>query len=223
VDFDGTICPADVSDRILLEFVGPLARELDLEYERGAIGSRDNLVRTAARLRIPTGEILRWALARFEVDPSFPPFAAWARRAGLDLTVVSDGLGLHIEPMLGAAGVEGLPVVSNRLHVDGRPRMEFPFGHPVCAECGACKMLAVLRARDLAAPVAFVGDGHSDRYGALYSDLVFAKSHLAELCRTDGIPFIAWRTFDDVREALKGLRLEDVQGPVEPERCPGWR
>src|SRR5207247_6285772 len=44
IDFDGTICPADVSDHILLEFVGPIAREPDPEYERGDIASRETLV-----------------------------------------------------------------------------------------------------------------------------------------------------------------------------------
>jgi 2-hydroxy-3-keto-5-methylthiopentenyl-1-phosphate phosphatase len=223
VDFDGTICPVDVSDAIMDAFVGPLARELDLEYERGEIGSRENLVRIGSRIDAGPGEVLSWALAHHRVDPTFPVFVEWSRSVGLELTVVSDGLGLHVEPMLEAAGVFGLPVISNRFAAGRGPaRLEFPAGHPECRECGTCKMLAVTSIRRLG-PVAYAGDGHSDRYGALYSDLVFAKGHLVVLCRSGGIPFVPWATFDDVREKLEEMEPSDLPGPVNPKRCPGWR
>ena len=222
VDFDGTICPDDVSDRILLEFVGPLAAELDLEYERGDIGSRENLIRTVAHLRSSSRSILDWTLARFQVDATFEPFMRWAKARGLDVVVVSDGLGLHIEPMLRRAGIDDVEVVTNVLELNGGPgRLRFPAGHPVCMECGTCKMLAVLATRARSGPVAYVGDGHSDRYGAVYSDLVFAKGFLAEHCESEGIPFEHWETFDDIRVSLE--RPVDAPGAVDPERCPGWR
>src|SRR6185295_18387139 len=96
VDFDGTICAADVSDEILRRFAGPIALELDREYERGEIGSRQNLVRTGELVTAPEAEILEWALGEFEVEASFPPFVDWCRAAGLSITVVSDGIGIHI-------------------------------------------------------------------------------------------------------------------------------
>lgn len=223
VDFDGTICPVDVSDAIMDAFVGPLARELDLQYERGEIGSRENLIRIGSRIEAGPDELRSWALAHHRVDPTFPSFVEWTRSVGTELTVVSDGLGLHVEPMLEAAGLFGLPIITNRFEVDGgSARLEFPAGHPECRECGTCKMLAVTKIRRLG-PVAYVGDGLSDRYGALYSDLVFAKRHLAELSRAKGIPFLPWASFDDVRQELEGLAPDDLPGPVNPDRCPGWR
>ena len=95
--------------------------------------------------------------------------------------------------------------------------MAFPNGHPECDWCGTCKMLAVQRA---AAPVAFVGEGHSDRYGALYADIVFAKDALVAICRDDGVPFVPYEDFDDVHAALEVV--ETLPGAVAPERCPGW-
>jgi 2-hydroxy-3-keto-5-methylthiopentenyl-1-phosphate phosphatase len=82
-------------------------------------------------------------------------------------------------------------------------------------------MLAAQRLRECHGPVAFVGDGQSDRYGALYSDIVFAKDALVEICELDGVPFRRWETFDDVREGLE--TIETLAGPVGGERCPGWR
>lgn len=78
-------------------------------------------------------------------------------------------------------------------------------------------MLAVQRAPG---PVAFVGEGHSDRFGALYADIVFAKDALVGLCRDDGVPFLPYVDFDDVRRVLDAS--DELPGPVAPLRCPGW-
>jgi 2-hydroxy-3-keto-5-methylthiopentenyl-1-phosphate phosphatase len=222
VDFDGTICPADVSDEIFARFGGPAARLVDLEYERGDIGSRECLMRQAVALRGRRKEMAAWAVRSFPVEPSFAPFVRWAIAAGIDVVVVSDGLGFHIGPILEAAGVPGLRVVTNRVWTNGTgPRFAFPAQHPACTTCGTCKMLAVRTRRDLG-PVAFVGDGHSDRYGAFYADLVLAKSHLARICAEAGVPFWPWETFDDVRARLREGQAP-LPGPLDPVRCPGWR
>ena len=69
--------------------------------------------------------------------------------------------------------------------------------------------------------VAFVGDGASDRYGALYADVVFAKDGLVDICRRDGVPFLPW---DDVRRRSRGLESSrSSRDPSAGERCPGWR
>jgi 2-hydroxy-3-keto-5-methylthiopentenyl-1-phosphate phosphatase len=81
-------------------------------------------------------------------------------------------------------------------------------------------MQAVVTARDALGPVAFVGDGSTDRYGALYADVVFAKDHLAETCTRDGVPFVPWMSFDDVRARLTSG--EALPGALAPVRCPGW-
>jgi 2-hydroxy-3-keto-5-methylthiopentenyl-1-phosphate phosphatase len=222
VDFDGTICPADVSDEIFARFGGLAARLVDLEYERGDIGSRECLMRQAMPLRGRIDEMAAWAVRTFPVEPSFGPFVDWARDAGMAVVVVSDGLGFHVGPILEAAGVRGLQVVTNVVRTtEAGPRFGFRAAHPSCTTCGTCKMLAVTTRRR-PGPVAFVGDGHSDRYGAFYADLVFAKSHLALICAGAGVPFCPWETFADVR-----ARLEDggtlLPGPLDPVRCPGWR
>ena len=98
--------------------------------------------------------------------------------------------------------------------------MRFDNGHVECIGCGTCKMGAVLGSRRRGA-VAFVGDGPSDRYGALYADIAFGKDTLVEIARADGVPFRHWGSFDDVRAQLEAL--DEVPGPVGGERCPGWR
>jgi 2-hydroxy-3-keto-5-methylthiopentenyl-1-phosphate phosphatase len=222
IDFDGTICPQDVSEEILQEFAPPGWWDIDLVFQRGEIGSRECLVRQAALLSGTRDAMLEFALERFTLEPSFRPFVEWARGAGIDVVVASDGLGFYVEPMLRAAGVEDVAVYTNDTTLeDGQPpKFSFSNAHPICVGCGTCKMLVVQQSRERSGPVAFVGEGHSDRYGALYADLVFAKKHLIDICRRDGIDFRPWETFDDVRVALE--KAEEPPGPVAPETCPGW-
>ncbi len=148
------------------------------------------------------------------MDPTFAGFVSWAQGLGIPVTIVSDGLGLYVEPLLTAAGISDVAVITNDW---AGGAMAFPNGHPECIWCGTCKMLAVQRAPG---PVAFVGEGHSDRFGALYADIVFAKDELVELCRDDGVPFLPYGDFDDVRRALESA--DDLPGAVAPLRCPGW-
>jgi 2-hydroxy-3-keto-5-methylthiopentenyl-1-phosphate phosphatase len=222
IDFDGTICPEDVSEAILAEFATPEWWEIDLEFQRGEIGSRECLVRQGALLSGTREAMLEFALDRFSLDSTFPKFAEWARAASIEVVVASDGFGFYVEPMLREAGVNDVTVYTNETALGNGhpPTFSFPNAHPICVGCGTCKMLVVLRSRERLGPVAFVGEGHSDRYGALYSDLVFAKKHLVDLCMRDGIPFRMWETFDDVRSGIEDAA--DVPGPVAPETCPGW-
>jgi 2-hydroxy-3-keto-5-methylthiopentenyl-1-phosphate phosphatase len=215
VDFDGTACLHDVAEHLLMRFGDPSWPSYDEAWARGEIGARDGIRAQAAMLDAPTDELLRHALAHCPIDPTFAPFVRWAADHELPVTIVSDGFGFYIGPLLATAGVTDVPVITNGWN-DGD--VVFPNGHGECVGCGTCKMRAVLEAPG---PVAFVGEGDSDRFGALYADVVFAKDALVDWCRGDGVPFVPWRDFDDVRAHLEST--DDLPGPIAPERCPGWR
>jgi 2-hydroxy-3-keto-5-methylthiopentenyl-1-phosphate phosphatase len=223
VDFDGTVCLHDVGEDLMERFgadpsrSGPLA-EIDRAFDTGEIGLRDVLVAEAALLRGSDRDLIASALDHCPLDPTFAPFAAWVAAEGLPLTVVSDGFGLHVRPLLAAAGLAHLPIVTNDWRRGG---LDFPAAHPICVGCGTCKKQAVERAREAHGAVAFVGDGVSDRFGARYADVTFAKDDLAEHCGREAIPFLPYADFDDVRRAL--LELDGALEPVGGEPCPGWR
>ena len=222
VDFDGTACLDDVSEVLLEEFGDPGWPLYDELVDQGEMGLREAARHQTAMLAGDPEEMLAFALDRCHLDSTFPPFVAWAEERALAVTVVSDGFAFYIPPMLEAVGLGRLEVVTNELVFDGgRPHLDHPNGHPECRGCGTCKMLAAVRTRERLGPVAFVGEGQSDRYGALYSDIVFAKKDLVRICEADGVPFLPWKTFDDVREALQNT--DRLPGPVAPQRCPGWR
>ena len=220
VDFDGTACLHDVGVDLLDRFGDDTRRatlaEVDGAFDAGEVGLRDVLVAEAASLRGTRDELIAFALSHCPLDPTFAAFAAWAAEQALPLTVVSDGFGLHIRPLLEAAGLGLVPVVTN----DWRDRrLAIGAPHPICVGCGTCKKQAVERARAEHGTVAFVGDGVSDRFGARYADLTFAKGHLAAHCREESIPFLHFRDFDDVRA---GIETAGLPGPLGGEPCPGW-
>jgi 2-hydroxy-3-keto-5-methylthiopentenyl-1-phosphate phosphatase len=214
VDFDGTACLHDVAEDLMDAFGAADWRDYDIAWAAGEIDTPGSIRAQVAPFEATEDQLIAYALDHCPVDPTFPGFVRRCQAAEVAVSIVSDGLGLYVAPLLAGAGVPDLPIVTNGW---AGGAMAFPNGHPDCGWCGTCKMLAVQRAD---APVAFVGEGHSDRYGALYADLVFAKDALVDLCREDGIPFVTYEDFDDVWTALENTQA--MPGPVAPDRCPGW-
>jgi 2-hydroxy-3-keto-5-methylthiopentenyl-1-phosphate phosphatase len=219
VDFDGTACRHDVAEHLLVRFGDPSWEELDRAWEAGDLGGREVLTRQADMLVAPTEALLDFALAHCPIDPTFGPFIEWCRGRGIDVALVSDGFGFYIEPLLRAAGIEGVGVITNTWSDVGPPRLRYERSLPDCRWCGTCKVTAIAEARQATGAVAFVGDAGSDRYGARAADLVFAKDRLPALCEADGVPYVPWNDFDDVRRALADGAT--THPPIEPERCPG--
>jgi len=214
VDFDGTACAHDVAEHLLDAFGEPGYAAWDAAWERGEIGAADALRAQAAMLREPTEVLVAFALEHCAMDPTFAPFVQRCRDADLPVTIVSDGFAFYIEPLLRAAGIHDLPVITNTW---GDGAMTFTNGHPDCVGCGTCKMRATLEAPG---PVCFIGEGSSDRYAALYADVVYAKDVLVRHCQRDGVSYRPWVDFEDVwRDLTDGAPMP---GPVAPLRCPGW-
>lgn len=221
VDFDGTASTVDVTQRLLIAFGDPSWASYDEAFSRGEIALRESIQAQNRMLNADRETLIAFALEHGELDPTFVPFVGWCETNQLDVAIVSDGFAFYIEPMLQAAGLERLTVITNeQAWHDGRPDgLWFVNAHPVCVGCGTCKMQAVLRYRELG-PVAFVGEGQTDRYGALYADITFAKLDLVEYCKADGVRFVPWNDFDDVRRSLE--TIEELPGPIAPVTCPGW-
>ena len=222
-DFDGTACLHDVGVCLLNQFGHPDWPAIEDAYQRGERTYRELLTQENAMLEGTREEMLAFVLEHCPMDPTFSPFVGWLRGRGIPLTVVSDGSGFHIAPMLAAAGLADIPVITNRFVFGPDERfagLSFPNAHPECIGCGTCKMLAVKNAQAESGPVAFIGDGVSDRFAAQYADVVFAKRELPALCEAAGVAYRAWTDFDDVRAWLQSGEL--LPGAPAPILCPGW-
>jgi 2,3-diketo-5-methylthio-1-phosphopentane phosphatase len=223
VDFDGTACLDDVAARLLERFGDPGWERWDERWERGEVSGHAVLTEQLAMLRADRDTMTRFAVEQCTMDPTFRPFVSWAESHDIPVEIASDGFAFYIPPLLQREGLGHLEVHTNRSvfdHDAGPARIEFPNRNDGCARCGTCKMATVQRVRREYGHTAFVGEGSSDRYGAFYADVVFAKDTLVDHCRRAGVPFLPYEDFEDVRAVLE--EIEVVPGAVEPPTCPGW-
>jgi 2-hydroxy-3-keto-5-methylthiopentenyl-1-phosphate phosphatase len=107
-----------------------------------------------------------------------------------------------IEPMLAWSGVK-LPVVAHHAAFTPEGTTVTFLERTSCDSCGEqCKRMELERLA-VGHPIAYVGDGWSDRCAAKAADLVFARGTLAEHLTAEGIPF---EPFDDLFDVRDGLR-----------------
>jgi Uncharacterized conserved protein, possibly involved in methylthioadenosine recycling len=104
VDFDGTACLHDVAEHLLKRYGDPSWPWWDEAWARGEVGARQGITAQAAMLDAPTQELVAYALEHCPLDPTFAPFVGWARSVGVPVTLVSDGFGFYIRPLLASHG-----------------------------------------------------------------------------------------------------------------------
>ena len=211
-DFDGTVAEKDVGDLLFRRFGGRAAHDAADEWTRGEIDSRECLERQAEATHCSADELRSFAHAQ-RLDPYFRDFHDFARRRGIEVVVLSDGLDFYIEQMLARHGCGSIEFFSNRLRIEGhRFTVEFPwYNLRDCTECGCCKTHHLFAYRRRGYFIVYVGNGLSDRCPSENADLVFAKGELLEHCREKHIACIEFRNFRDVeREVLRRLILDSV-------------
>jgi len=215
-DFDGTICMPDATDALLEQLAHPDWKELERDWRSGRIGSRECMAQQVALID-GSGQDIEAVLDRVTIDPMFPAFVARAQALGVELSVVSDGLDHVIHYLLRRHGLDGLPVVANRLQrVSTRGwKLSSPHAYADCiAGSGTCKCAWTAKTRDAAdgARVLLIGDGQSDVCVSARADFVFAKDRLLAHCRTAGVPHRAIGGFADALALLPEL----IAGRLQP-------
>ncbi len=207
-DFDGTITQVDVTDLILSELAHPAWQEVEQEWVRGVIGSRECLERQMALVQATVAE-LRAVVDSIPVDPSFARFVRFTRGARIPLYIVSDGFDSVIRRVLRRAGMNGslgngARLFASSLRVAGKRMVtSFPYAGGGCRHgCGTCKAELVRRLGRGHDPVIYIGDGLSDRFAVEQATVVFAKRQLAAYCRERAIPFRPFESFAEIESVL---------------------
>jgi 2-hydroxy-3-keto-5-methylthiopentenyl-1-phosphate phosphatase len=193
VDWDGTITERDSLLAVLEEFGDwEECQRLGDELMAGKITLREEIDAQFATVTAPLDDVVAWVIENVAVRPGLPALAA------LHPVVVSSGFHELIDPVLAREGVE-LELQAN--HVEARPGGWRPVWRelPICAVCGQpCKRSSFPPEGE----VVYVGDGYSDRCGALAADRVFARRGLAVYLDEQGV---SYEGFDDLHQIAASL------------------
>ncbi|HHW06331.1 MAG TPA: MtnX-like HAD-IB family phosphatase [Clostridia bacterium] len=205
IDFDGTVTCRDVCEAMIMQYARPGWEELNRRWEEGTLSTVDCARETLAMVTMSRAELAALAASQ-QLDPGFPAFAAWARKQGYPVYILSDGYEDYIELILQKHGLE-IPFYANKLRLgpDGWD-IEAPYYNEKCGRCGACKSKLILDLMDEHSTRVYIGDGYSDRCPVYLADMVFAKRSLADYCRRRSIPY---RPFEDFRDIIKYLQGEE--------------
>jgi 2,3-diketo-5-methylthio-1-phosphopentane phosphatase len=220
IDFDGTITRDDVGDVLFQTFGAfePIHSELlagkhtVASYYRHAT----KLLRNDA-----TPETIREFALRREVDPYVVSLFTWCEANGVDITVVSDGFDVYIEPILSLIGYGHLRRYSNALSWhEGTWEPSFPGASESCScFCASCKRNVLLTLSGPDDVIIYVGDGRSDTCAAEHADIVFAKGTLAKHCETHGVAHHHFHTMFQVQQILeRRLHDDDLRPRKQAER-----
>lgn len=204
-DFDGTITQRDTLHVIVETFgakgvwgaIEPALRAGELTLEQA-------MERQFAAVRATRDEVLDAVLRDAPVRAGFHEFLAWAGERGHRLVVLSSGFRTVIDAILAKAGIADLVIHSHeaRFSAEGCELVWSDRGER-CELCGRpCKRHDLARHRR-GERLVYVGDGISDRCAARAADLVFARDGLAEHLRAEGVPFVPFEDFFEVRAVLE--------------------
>ena len=216
-DFDGTVSSSDATDQVLEKFAEGHWREIEDDWSRGIIGSRECMQRQIALIRATLPELNSF-LDTISIDLGFRGFLSFCRSNALPLTIVSDGVDYFIKRILKTHQISGLPIMANVLNFskeDDRDifALSSPHASDMCLSAsGVCKCKVVEQAETRI----YIGDGRSDFCVSDKVDIVFAKDRLADYCRNQEIPFIRFDGFTDLLPKMRSLL------PVSEKAIPAW-
>ena len=204
-DFDGTITQRDTLHVIVETFGAPgVWGAIEPALRAGELTLEQAMERQFAQVRATRDEVLEAVLREAPVRAGFHEFLAWVGERGHRLVVLSSGFRTVIDAILANAGIADLAIHSHeaRFSAQGCELVWSDRGER-CEHCGRpCKRHDLARYRR-GERLVYVGDGISDRCAARAADLVFARDGLAEHLRAEGVPFVPFEDFFEVRAVLE--------------------
>jgi 2-hydroxy-3-keto-5-methylthiopentenyl-1-phosphate phosphatase len=204
-DFDGTITCNDTLHLIVARYGEPgLWDAIEPRLRAGEMTLEQAMQAEFAGVRATPEQVRDLVLRDAGLREGFPEFVAWARDRGHRLVVLSSGFRSVIDAVLRRWGLGHLEVASHEAEFTPEGcRLVWADRGDRCPECGRrCKRHDV-RTRAGGEDVVLIGDGVSDRCVARMADVVFARAHLARDLAVDGVPFLPFEDFHEVRRALE--------------------
>lgn len=220
IDFDGTITRQDVGDALFQTFGSFEPIHSELLQGKHTVATYYHQSASLLRSDATPEAIQQFALSR-EVDPYVVALFTWCASNAIDVTVVSDGFNVYIDPILSSIGFGHLRRYCNTLSWnEGIWQASFPGASESCAcFCASCKRNVLVTLSGPDDIIIYVGDGRSDTCAAEHADVVFAKGTLAKHCEANGVAHHHFHTMFQVQQILeRRLRDDDLRPRKQAER-----
>ena len=207
-DFDGTITQRDTLHLIVEEFgTRGLWAAIEPRLRAGEVTLEQAMQEEFATVRATPDQVMELVLRDAGLRPGLSELVGWAREGGHRFIVFSSGFRSVIETVLGQWGFGDLEVVSHEaLFSPEGCRLVWSDRGEVCVECGRRCKRHDLRGRLRGERLVYIGDGISDRCGARMADVVFARADLARDLAAEGVDFVPFDDFAQVRRWLQDAR-----------------
>ena len=218
-DFDGTISVRDIGYLLVNQFTSGNWEAIGQGFREGEIGSKEAYSRIAKILKGNKSTMLRFVQEHSEIDSSFSIFYQYCRENGIDIKIISDGLGFYIKKILEIHRLAEIPFYSNCTHFQKGEGIDISFPHvkEECSLCGTCKKRLIQLHRKEYDSIFFIGNGFSDRCAAQEADFVFAKDFLYTYCTEQDIPCHYFKDFHeilgDLKKQIRGI-IFDLDGTL---------
>jgi len=196
-----------VLDSMYFRFGSSACREINRRWERGEIGTQDEIRDCFATVSASRQEMEAF-LDTVPVDLAFPRAYEYFRKQGHVFAIVSDGLRWYIEYILRRFGIEGMLIYANEIYFEpGGYKFTFPWYDDHTPKRGTGKSAIVQSYQKDGFQVVFIGDGLTDTEAALSADLVYARDSLADFTRINNIPAIEFTDFGDLLRKWRESKL----------------
>jgi len=208
-DFDGTITNKDISFRILEKYATCDWKAELKRYMAGEITVGQFNYNAFISVKEDRETLIKYIREIAETRKGVADFFDFCIQHDFDLKVVSNGLALYINQMLGDIGYGNLPVfaASSEFTEQGMHSVYYdPFGQPTLSEY---KESYSRYFKDRADEVVYIGNGSSDFPPASICNYVFSTDVLSRMCAKNGIPHTHFEDFQTVIHGLKQRYLSN--------------
>jgi 2-hydroxy-3-keto-5-methylthiopentenyl-1-phosphate phosphatase len=205
-DFDGTITQRDTLHLIVEAFgTRGLWDAIAPRLQAGEVTVEQAMEEEFASVRATPEEVCAMVLREAGLRRGFTELLEWSRAVGHRLVVVSSGFRTVIDALMSHWGIAGLEIESHdAVFSAGGCRLVWSDRGARCELCNRpCKRRGLREMRGAGQPLVYIGDGISDRCAARMADLVFARADLARDLAAEGVPFLPFEDFHEVRERLE--------------------
>ena len=165
-------------------------------------------------VKAPVKDLTDWVRENVTLRPGLREAISATQDQGGEFMIASAGIDFYIKPVLVAAGLGDVPVLSvtGATAGPGGATMTFRYDYPsdreYCRDWAVCKCEPIEKARAAGQHVIFIGDGmRSDACAAEKADTVFARSRLLEHCKDIGVEAIPFVDFHSIARYISALDL----------------